>query len=535
MTGLYTIDGSACASAYDIQGQETNPVYDLSGEEINIDQLDPVERNLLASAKSLISQYDPDGTALKFAFVTDLHRSEEGTYASSEIDDCYSLRLLSRLCHDVDIDAVFCGGDITNGRDENADYVQKCMQDVVSDFQDMLLPYTKVFGTIGNHDKRYSTSRSNVTNGWLHSLWDTIQQSDSGVELHYIEGSETNFYVDFTTHKIRIIFINQYDDVDSDPSWYANENISSATGIHTHGTTAWKSSIPTTNKAEWVVGAVIHGADNTQPTNASVRAWSYTDLSDTLTEYVANGGKGVLGIFAGHYHLTQGISLSAISLSNPAIPVVHVSHAYSVASDIGTVNAYCFSVFVVNSSTGVFHEIRVGRNGRSVPYCTYFGDAANNGLLNNGTASVNSGYSNMYCVYNGNHVRFDDAWMSNGYNFTNLPMEWGYPPSDFVTGDTDNVLFSAEAGDVIKTEVIFSDDTEDVTTPLNFKVFSPQISNMLTCKVTSETTFTNEITLEEDVDVTALGVNYYAGSQPFSHVMDFELNVYKNGVRLVRE
>lgn len=523
-------------SEYNMQGQKFRTAYSREGTKFGratAATLDEAGETLLASAKAAIAQYDPDGTALKFAFITDNHRSENGVYAGSEVDDSYSLRLLSRLCDDVDLDAVFCGGDITNGRDENADYVQENMQDVVADFED-LLPYTNIFGNIGNHDKRYSTSRTNNTNTWLHNLWNGIQQYGNGVEVHYIEDAETNFYVDFTRHKIRIIFIHQYDDVDSNSSWYANENISSDTGIHTHGTTAWKTALPTTDKAEWIVGAVIHGADNSNPTNPSIRYWTFTDLSDTLKAYVDGGGKGVLGIFAGHYHLTQGITLSALSLSNPAIPIVHVSPAYAISSDIGTSNAYCFSIIVVNSTTGVFHEIRVGKNARPVPYCAYFGDVANNGLLHNGTVSVNAGYTNMYCVYNGNHVRFDDAWMSYGHNFTNLPLEWGPITRDFVTNDTENVLFSAEAGNVIKTEIIFSEDTE-TTNAVTFTVFSPQIASMVSCKVTAGTTFTNEITLAEDVDVTAIGASYYVGSAGFSHVIDFELNVYKNGVRIVRD
>jgi hypothetical protein len=59
---------------------------------------------------------------------------------------------------------------------------------------------------------------------------------------------------------------------------------------------------------------------------------------------------------------------------------------------------------------------------------------------------------------------------------------------------------------------------------------------MLQCKVTAGATFTNEITLAEDLDITALGVWYTSGSTTtYSHVMGFELNVYKNGVRLVRQ
>ena len=490
--------------------------------------LDEYGESVLASVKAKITALDPNGTAFKFAFISDLHRSENEVYAGNEIDDRYSMRLLSRLCDDVDLPAVLCGGDITNARDENASYFQENMADVVSDF-DNLIPYTNIFATVGNHDKRYSTSRPLTTNAQLKTLWNTVQQNGNGVDLHYID--DTNFYIDFTKYNVRIIFINQYDDVDSNNSWYANENIESDNGIHTHGTTAWKVALPTTDKDKWLVGVVIHGADQSVPTNPYVRNFNYTDLSNTLAGYVTNGGKGVLGVFAGHYHSQQGISLSALSLSNPAIPVIHVGCAYATSSQIGTADAYCFSVFVVDTTTGVFHEIRVGRATHTIPFASY--TLTQNGLFHNGTVSANSGYNtNMYCVYNGNHVRFDEAWRSYGYNFTNLPKEWGYAPTDFVTSDTDNALFSANAGDVIKTELIFSADTA-VSPSYNLKIFSPQISEMVKGAITASATYVNEITLSENTNITAIGGYAYA-QNPLSGVVDFEVNVYKNGVKLVR-
>lgn len=521
-------------TAYNKNGAPYRPAYHRSGAKYirpTPAMLDEAGETLLASAKASIAKYDPEGTALKFAFVSDLHRSEEGVYVSNAIDDRPSLRLLSRLCNDVNIDAVICGGDITNARDENADYFRENMGDVVADLDD-LLPYTNIFATIGNHDKRYSTSRPNNTNEWLHDLWAGVQQYGDGVELHYID--DTNFYVDFTRHKIRMIFVNQYDDVDSNASWYANENISSNTGIHTRGTTAWKAALPTTDKASWIVGVVIHGADNSNPNNPSVRNWNYTDLSNTLADYVANGGKGVLGVFAGHYHTTQGFSLSALSLSNPAIPVIHVNCAYATTSQLETANEYCFSVFVVDSETGVFHEIRVGRNAMEVPFCAYTN--ANNGLLQNGTVVTNTIF--YYLVYGGNRVRFDERWnlITHGMNFTNLSKEWGYQGNDFVTSDTTNTLFSGVAGDVIKTEIIFSEDTDTVgSAGRDFKIFSPQIADMVTGKVKSGTTVTKEITLTGNTNVTAIGMYYQGQSADGPGVIDFTINIYKNGVRLVRQ
>lgn len=510
----YTMTGTKWRSAYNRDGttcgRSTPATLDSYGE------------TLLTTAKSRIAAYDHDGTKLKIAVITDLHRSEDGTYTTNTIDDRYSLRLLSRLCDEIHFDAVFCGGDITNARDENAQYFRDNMEDVVADFDD-LLPYTNVFATIGNHDKRYSTSRPNNTNEWLYSLYVNLYQDGNGVELHYID--ETNFYVDFTKHHVRFIFINQYDDVDSNASWYANENLTSSTGIHTRGTTAWKAALPTTDKASWWVGIVYHGADNTVPSNPSVRDWSFTDLSDTISNYISGGGK-VLGAIAGHYHTKQ------VATIQPGLNVIHVANAYATTAQLESVNEYCFSVFVIDTDTGMFHEVRTGRNAKRVPYHAMPG--ANNGLLQNGTASPNNSYDYFFCVYDGNKVRFDERWnvTCNGWNFTNLWYNWGYYANDFVTSDTSNVLFSAQAGDVITTEIIFTSDTG--SSNQNFKVFSPQISTMVSGKVVAGATYTNDVTLSADTDVTSLGMYYRGQSSDGFGVMEFEINVYKNGVRLVR-
>ena len=119
-------------------------------------------------------------------------------------------------------------------------------------------------------------------------------------------------------------------------------------------------------------------------------------------------------------------------------------------------------------------------------------------------------------------------------NYTNHDKNWGYYSSNFVTSDTDNVMFAAQAGDVIKTEIIFSGDS--ASTPNQIKIFSPQIADMVVVPKGSIAgqTFINEVTISEDTDVTAVGMNNYGATAP-SGVLDFELNIYKNGVKLVRQ
>lgn len=509
---------------YNYAGAPYRPAYARNGDKFTrgaAATLDASGETALTNAKNAIARVDPNGTALKFAFITDLHRCGEGIgYAGGGIiDDRYSIRLLSRLCDDLDISAVFCGGDIVNARDENVANIDQNMADVVNDFDDYL-PYTPVFATVGNHDKKYSAARPLHTNAWLKQLWSPVASEGDGVKFSYID--DTNFCVDFTKHKVRIVFCNQYDAVDSNSSWYANS-------IHCTGN--WTQGLDFADKANWFVGVVYHGADMAD------YGGTFPELKENLDAYVTNGGKGSLGGFAGHLHTAKEEYISG------TLNRIHVDRAYSETSQLETVGEYCFSVFVIDSTTGVFHEVHVGRAAKEYPFAAY--PSGQNGLLQNGMVAVNS-YDKSFCVYNGNHVRFDRCWgtIVNGENLTDLSKNstTGNYAADRVTSDTENVLFSAQAGDVIKTELIFSADT---TSTKQICVFSPQIpyttqsgtfkSGMVWGTAGASKTLTNEITLAQDTDFTALGISYRGASGDGVLVMEFELNVYKNGVKMIRQ
>lgn len=510
---LYRYDGTPYRSAYSRDGakakRETAAEIDSYGE------------TALANAKAAIARCDPNGTALKFAFITDLHRCADGvTYASEGIiDDRYSIRLLSRLCDDVDISAVFCGGDIVNARSENLANIDQNMTDVVNDI-DSYIPYTPVFSNVGNHDKKYSATNPLHTNEWLKQLWSPVASDGNGVTVSYID--DTNFCVDFTKHKVRIVFCNQYDAVDSNSNWYANK-------IHCTGN--WTQGLDFADKANWLVGVVYHGAD------LANYGGVFPELQTNLEAYVNGGGKGSIGGFAGHLHSAKE------QFIQPSLNRIHVSRAYAQESQLESVNKYCFSVFVVDTTTGVCHEVRVGRSAFEIPFGIY--PSAQNGLLQNGMYARTSNYGNFLCTINGNRVRFDRCWnrLIRGINLTDLSKNntGDTFDRDWVTSDTENVLFSAQAGDVIRTEIIFSPDT---TSTKSMCVFSPQIpcgsqsgsynAGMVWGNAGPSKTLTNEVTLSEDTDFTAIGIAYFGASADGVLVMDFELNIYKNGVKLVR-
>lgn len=295
----------------------------------------PGEKLLEKTAKEL-DKLNPDGEYLTFAFITDLHRGSENVpYAENGVvDDTYSLHLLSRLCENADIDAVFCGGDLVNARPEDSANIRSNQKLIVNDFK-KLFPDTSVFSTIGNHDKRYSTANELNGNDYLGELLEPVQCVGNGIETTYID--ETNYYVDFIEQKVRIIVINEFDGV-------TEEN--AADEVHCTG--AWKAGLDIENPGEWYVGVVYHGKD-------------YADIKTALDDYVANGGKGALGSFGGHDHL---YSYSCEDGYNDIITAC----AYATEEQIGTADAYCFSIFVVNPDNGEFWQLKVGREGEVLSF-----------------------------------------------------------------------------------------------------------------------------------------------------------------------
>lgn len=299
-------------------------------------KLDKTGEKLLDKTVKELEKLNPDGKYLTFAFITDLHRGSENVpyYNDVIVDDTYSLHLLSRLCEETDIDAVFCGGDLVNARSEKPADIRTNHKLVVNDFK-MLFPDTGVFTTIGNHDKRYSTECELYSGDYLREMFAPLCRTGNGVEVTYIDN--TNYCVDFVDYKVRIIVVDEYDRV-------TEEN--AADEVHCTG--AWKAGLDIENPGEWYVGVVYHGKD-------------YADIKTALDGYVANGGKGALGSFGGHDHL---YSYSCEDGYNDIITAC----AYATEEQIGTADAYCFSIFIVDPDNGEFWQLKVGREGEVLSF-----------------------------------------------------------------------------------------------------------------------------------------------------------------------
>lgn len=506
---------------YDFYGNRYRSAYDYNGNKLGKStpaELNSVGEEVLAKAKTKIAKF-AEPNALIIGYVTDIHRSTT-TYHGDVIDDTGTLHLLSRLADDVDMDCIFVGGDLANAvtSEETTETIRSNQQAVVDEIN-ALLPYTNIFATIGNHDKKYSAQSALNTNEYFHDLYDVFQYNGNGVELHYID--DTNYYVDFTKQKIRIIVANQYDAVDDDPTLTASA---------THCTWSWASAlnfVAPKRASEWLVGVVFHGMAFAGVTDI-MEAYKNGTSAEHYTNTNGEAGKGYLGSFVGHLHGYAFEQAFEVLKRVNGINSIWTTCAYATEAQMGTTSEYGIAVYIINPS-GLHHQIRIGRDALEVPFTTINNDG---GLLENGTCSVDASYSRFYCIRNGNHIRFDRRWNAYvyGMNFTNFAKEWGYWANDFVTSDTDNVLFSAHAGDIIKTEIIFTEDTD--TTNRSFAIFSPQIADMVTGTVVRGKTYTKEITLTADTDITAIGMSYRGQSADGIGIMDFELNVYVNGERI---
>lgn len=506
---------------YDYNGNRYRSAYNRQGQTLKCAtpaELDEVGEELLADAKQRIAKF-AEPNALIFGFISDTHRCST-TYDGKAITDTHSINLLSRLCDELHLDCVFHGGDMASARDTETDTtLHQHQQDVVNEL-DEKLPYTNIFATAGNHDKRYNNSFTLNSTAYFNELFDTIQYNGDGVELHYID--DTNYYIDFVKHKVRIIVADQYD-----------ATTSAETASATHCTWIWTSALnfgAPKRASEWLVGVVFHGMAFT-----GIKDILEAFKNGTSTEHYTNtngeAGRGYLGSFVGHLHGYAINSAYGVAKYENGINSIWTTSAYANPEQIGTAAAYAFAVFVIDVDSGEIRQIRIGREANVALLRAIFSADNPNDIFKAG-AYFNADYGMI--VKDGGHISFEKMphkYMS-GINFTNLDANSGYDANDHVTSDTSTVLISLSAGDTIKTVVRFSDKTE-YTSGRSFRIFSPQINNMVSGTVKAGEEYENSVTVDADTDITAIGMYYYGStSETTWKVVDFDIEVYVNDERV---
>lgn len=338
---------------YDFNGNRYRSAFDYQGHPVGCPtpaELDAAGESLLLTTKAIINGLNRNKNCLIFGFISDTHRCTD-TYDTKAITDTHSINLLSRLCDEVHFDCVFHGGDMASARDHETDAtLRQHHQDVVNELNEKL-PYTNIFATVGNHDKRYNSSFAINSTEYFHELFDPVQYDGDGVELHYID--DTNYYIDFVKHKVRMIVADQYD-----------ATADSQTASATHCTWAWTAALNFTapkRASEWLVGVIFHGMrfDGVKDVMEAYRTGVSAEHYDNTN---GEAGRGYLGSFVGHLHGYAFESAWEVPFQANGINSVWTTSAYANPEQIGTADAYGFAVFVVNMDTLEIKQIRVGRN-----------------------------------------------------------------------------------------------------------------------------------------------------------------------------
>ncbi len=282
-----------------------------------------------------------NGKAVSFAFITDEHIDFKSYNFKSPA-------LIKHLCDNVNINAVFNGGDISNGKDF-----------AIMDFASVMKLATtnsKLYNIIGNHEYHEGYSDG--------QLYYHLGIGDNKVG----NPSRGYYYVDDALQKIRYVIVNAfkssgnsiaYGYEDAQIEWLRNEAFDTPSD--------WK--VIVFSHSLYVVP--IYEDENGYPYYMNERA---NLVMSAIAENNARSDKGkVIFCVQGHVHNDRIIS-SAVTGSVPIITTTcdAVYPTYdaqgrpdvNVVREVGTISEQAIDVFVVNLESNVVNIVRIGANAR---------------------------------------------------------------------------------------------------------------------------------------------------------------------------
>lgn len=370
-------------------GQD-DPYGDLSTGDITLRD-DAINR--INHIKSLCKTGNTNHDVMVFGLITDLHTlptkeeimaddtasdSIKETWPASASGEGYygkscenSLKLLGAICHEIDADAVFCGGDMSSGRLPKESYTF-----MLNKIKGLFDKYISVphFITDGNHDIKYDSKvevRGNEE--WLAYLKQfNTPGNPSTHSVKYLENeyfkedhyTSTSYCVDLKKRKVRAFMASKYEDVEYKGSSAAHGGGSGPSHNNTYAAFAMDDPADAEN---WTVLSVTHnctgsstavlsdyyinmflsGEDYNKQSGSSAGTGLRTYDNPNIVNGVRHKGKAYVGMLGGHWHdnrefLTSG-RLSALSIDSCATP-----------SDRK------FSMFVLDTTAFKLYEVKVG-------------------------------------------------------------------------------------------------------------------------------------------------------------------------------
>lgn len=343
----YNRKGIISKSAYNRIGED---VYERHNVEVVLDSAGDTAYNTFVSNLQSIPNYE---NCLLVGFITDTHKSTN-TYWGEQITEEPSFNLLSKICTNHPIKAILHGGDFCNGREADGETKETKLANIQSTITEMNHYFADVpiIPTYGNHDKRYDVESELIRNEELNAIFKSLVSCSDKVRVEYID--QTNFVVDFLEDKLRLIVYNCYDGMDA--KYDEDPTQSSSYGPNAVNTAAWVQSLNLPDEydaSEWVIGCVSH-------------YFLYSGIFSFLNAYKNNGnyrnfvnkngknGKGYIGTLNGHAHLYK-------VETHYGEQQVLTTNGYSSSRQMGSADAYAFSIFAFDTESMRFYQIKVGR------------------------------------------------------------------------------------------------------------------------------------------------------------------------------
>lgn len=356
---------------------------------------------------------------ISFGFISDIHKCRRvaGDDAVTEpVTDYWygsagvlteaepSIRLLGAVAADAGLDAVICGGDFSTapimgpGKGLSETEYTNEIWNVKAMFDSHLPADLPRFTVDGNHERHYSTSGADMRmsdEAWAYVLTNFNTSAEAartrGIDITYhrdipnatlgggtagrFEGN--SYHLDFRRLlmangcNVRIACISPYDSAPGGEAKYrvfdAGQFYDPATG-HPYDT----SKTPESTIMGMVSHEGLYGVAGTLQ-NGFMNAYSNPLAHTGPWNLGTHRGRGFFGLVAAHQHYTH-VKPIIDAFDEKANPdndthasMVQVASAYAVnrpgkprEHQLGTENAYHFSIFVIDTARDLLHEVRVG-------------------------------------------------------------------------------------------------------------------------------------------------------------------------------
>lgn len=279
-----------------------------------------------------------------FPFITDVHWGNNAKQ---------SPRLLRRLCADLGLTQIVCGGDIETGHENTADAATVIERDFFKDINNT------VVATLGNHDNnsdQNADANKIVDNGTLYNTFFRKWEQDV-----ICEGVHNSYY-DIPSHKLRIVTLDS-----GTPRWYKGPGDTTYYAQQLEDSCDLALANIQELPADWSVILVTHiiwgGAPAEDTPSLDTFTTSRIKARILDQEYSAE----IIAILAGHLHRDIDGILQSTDETKSILVVGTTTDNYNMstrwggpAMTLGTDTEQAFDIFQIDLDNRTIYATRVG-------------------------------------------------------------------------------------------------------------------------------------------------------------------------------